>query len=270
MFIICIYAALHLCGVLALLRSYTAAASPGCVPPVTLSFPWKSRQTLRYRHCLSVGNTIRTRFQCCQGGPSGAGGIYRAPGRKRGKASGVRCLVASSATDVILPRSLPSVPLPIFLALSFPLFPRYIHIILTASRNLSAGRAREAPQGAGPGPRCRSAAQRPRERGQRGPARGRPALSARAGGWGLRGSHRSEFRSPERAGCSLRSLETGASPPLPTAARAQSSAPGTRCVLAGLSPPLVAPAAFSCSLDFTPVDLSPFPWIIHLCSGAIL
>lgn len=113
MFIICIYGAFHLCGVLALLWCCMAAASPGCVPPVTLSFPCKSRQTLQYRHCLSVGDTLERVSSATRRDPREPGeSIGGGPGSRGKKGQGRRGSLphASNATDVILPRNLPSAP----------------------------------------------------------------------------------------------------------------------------------------------------------------
>lgn len=106
MFIICIYAALHLCGVLALLWCYTAAAPPGCAPPVTLSFrgnPDKPSST----GTASVWETHKNVLQLPR--EPGDGCIGGGPGSRGKKGQGHRGSLpyASSAADVILPRNLP-------------------------------------------------------------------------------------------------------------------------------------------------------------------
>lgn len=90
MFIICIYAALHLCGVLALLWGYTAAASPRCAPPVTL--PSVEIPTNPPAPALPpCGRHTRTCFSSLGSRGMDASAVARAPGGKRDRATGVRC-----------------------------------------------------------------------------------------------------------------------------------------------------------------------------------
>lgn len=101
------------------------------------------------------------------GGTLGSRGNLSGSRGKKGQGQRGSLPYASSATDVILPRSLPSVPLPIFLALSFPLFPRYTYNSDSFPQSqCRTGKGGPSGRGAGPAlPQCRPAAQRARAAG---------------------------------------------------------------------------------------------------------